>query len=194
MRRSMPRLTCSTDDVTVVITSDHGEELQDHGRFNHTQLYREVLRVPLIVLHPDRQEAVRHAGVVQLVDLAPTLYELARLQPKGKPTGTSLARLLGHPSPPRPGKAFAENLGDERALYKGEREDLESLLLFVGRAELYDVAEDPAQKRDLSEDRPRLRSLLKELTAFKPQSVAPATAPPLDPELEKQLRALGYLQ
>jgi arylsulfatase len=182
------------DDVTVVITSDHGEEFQDHGRFNHTQLYREVLRVPLLVIHPDKREAIRHAGIVQLVDLAPTLYELARLQPKGKPTGTSLARLLGHPSPPRPGKAFAENLGDERALYKGEREELESLLLFVRRAELYDVTEDPAQKRDLSEDRPRLRTLLNELNAFKPRPVAPSSAAPLDPELEKQLRALGYLQ
>lgn len=182
------------DDVTVIITADHGEELQDHGRFNHTQLYREVLRVPLILLHPDKREAVRHAGVVQLVDLAPTLYELARLKPNGQPTGTSLARLLGHPSPPRPGKAFAENLGDERALYKGEREKLESLLLFPGRAELYDVTGDPAQRRDLSGDRPRLGALLKELTAFTPRPVAPSTAAPLDPELEKQLKSLGYLQ
>ena len=75
-----------------------------------------------------------------------------------------------------------------------QTQELESLLLFVGRAEIYDVAEDPAQKRDLSADRPRLRVLLKELTAFKPEPVAPTTAPPLDPELEKQLRALGYLQ
>ena len=169
------------DDVTVVITSDHGEEFQDHGRFNHTQLYREVLRVPLLVIHPDHREAVRHAGVVQLVDLAPTLYELARLQPKGKPTGTSLARLLGHPSPPRPGNAFAENIGEERALYKGQREELESLLLFMGRAELYDVTEDPAQQRDLSEDRRRLRALLDELTAFKPRPVAPPRPRPSIP-------------
>lgn len=183
-----------SDDVTVVITSDHGEEFQDHGRFNHTQLYREVLRVPLIVVHPDHREPVRHSGVVQLMDLTPTLYELARLQPRGKPTATSLARLIGRPAPPRPGRAFAENMGDERALYKGEREALESLLRFTGRAELYDVTADPAQKRDLSKDRDKLRALLNELNAFKPQPVAPATAAPLDPELEKRLRALGYLQ
>lgn len=181
-------------DVTVVITSDHGEEFQDHGRFNHTQLYREVVRVPLLVIHPDHSAAVRHAGVVQLVDLAPTLYELARLKPAGKPTGKSLARLLGRPSPPRPASAWAESFGEDRALYRGERENLESLLLFAGRAELYDVTADPAQKRDLSEDRRRLRALLDELNAFKPQPVAPATAPPLDPGLEKRLRALGYLQ
>ena len=179
------------EDVTVVITSDHGEEFQDHGRFNHTQLYREVLRVPLLILHPDRKEAVRQAGVVQLVDLAPTLYELAKVKPTGKPTGSSLARLLGESAPTRPGSAFAENIGDERALYKGELNDLESLLLFPGRAELY---EDQVQKRDLSADRRRLRALLQELNAFKPQPVAPATSAPLDPELEKKLRALGYLQ
>lgn len=191
--KDLERLGLS-EEVTVVITSDHGEEFQDHGRFNHTQLYREVLRVPLIVLHPDHREAVRHSGVVQLMDLAPTLYELARLEPKGKPTATSLARLIGRSSPPRPGKAFAENMGDERALYKGEREELESLLRFAGRAELYDVTEDPGQKRDLAEDRDRLRALLNQLNAFKPRPVAPATAAPLDPELEKKLRALGYLQ
>jgi arylsulfatase A-like enzyme len=50
------------DEVTVVVTSDHGEELQDHGRFNHTQVYREVLRVPLLVIHPDHRAAVGTAA------------------------------------------------------------------------------------------------------------------------------------
>ncbi|HYN20600.1 MAG TPA: sulfatase [Thermoanaerobaculia bacterium] len=277
------------DDVTVVVTSDHGEELQEHGRFNHTQLYREVLRVPLLVLHPDQRSAVRHAGVVQLIDLAPTLYELARLKPSGSPTGNSLAPLLGRPAAPVHGTAWADNTGGERALYRGERSDLESLLVFdppaeewisrrvaldtsaadltfearsfqeprrltirhgedllaevgltpewspihlslpepgrllleadgcaiappkerwdfrchafqtrglrLGRVELYDVARDPLQRRDLSRDETRTtRALLRDLAAFQPRPVAAASAPPLDPKLEAELRALGYLQ
>lgn len=193
------------DEVTVIVTSDHGEELQDHGRFNHTQLYREVLRVPLMVVHPDHRAAVRHKGIVGLVDLAPTLYELARVGPTGHPTGSSLSRLLGSPSPPRPGMALADNADGSRAIYRGDGTELESLLVFDPpaeeegrrrpRVELYDVARDPGQRVDLSGERTRsTRVLLRELMGFKPRPVAAVSAPPLDPELEAQLKALGYLQ
>lgn len=192
------------DEVTVIVTSDHGEELQEHGRFNHTQLYREVLRVPLMVVHPDHREAVRHSGIVGLADLAPTLYKLARLQPEGRFTGSSLARLVGSPSPPRPGTALADNEDGSRAIYRGDARALESLLLFdppagegkrQPRVELYDVSRDPGQRVDLSGERTRsTRVLLRDLLGFKPRPVAAASAPPLDPELEAQLKALGYLQ
>lgn len=122
------------DAVTVVVTSDHGEELQDHGLLNHTQLYREVMRVPLLVLHPDRRAPVRHAGVVQLTDLAPTLYQLAGIQPSGRPSGASLAPLLGRAQPPTPGSAWIEG-PQGRALYRGAAADLRSLLLFDPAAE-----------------------------------------------------------
>jgi arylsulfatase A-like enzyme len=123
------------DEVTVVITADHGEEFHDHGRFNHTQLYRETLHVPLLVLHPDASAAVRHGGIVELVDLAPTLYEMARLKPRGRPSGDSLAPLVGNPSPPLPGDAWGETLGGERSVYRGEHARLDSLLLFNPPAE-----------------------------------------------------------
>jgi arylsulfatase A-like enzyme len=275
-------------DVTVVITADHGEEFQDHGRFNHTQLYRESLHVPLLVLHPDASAPVRHGGVVQLIDLAPTFYELARLKPRGRPSGVSLAPLVGSPSPPVPGTAWSEANGGERSVYRGERSRLDSLLLFdpaaedwlprrvwfdshggplafqarsfleprlltvrrgnqslrqvtlvpdwtpvqivdpgpgrllleadgcaddpeaprrepschsfqvrglrLTRIELYDVSRDPGQLRDVSRERMRTtRALLKGLAAFRPRPVAKATTAPLDPELERSLRALGYI-
>ncbi|HVR09958.1 MAG TPA: sulfatase [Thermoanaerobaculia bacterium] len=118
------------DQVTVVITADHGEEFMEHGLFNHTQLYRETLRVPLLVVHPDQRSAVLQSGVVQLIDLAPTLYELARVRPGRQPTGASLARLLGRPAPPLAGSAWAEAQDGMRAVYRGEHRRLESLLLF----------------------------------------------------------------
>ncbi|MFL6196843.1 MAG: sulfatase [Thermoanaerobaculia bacterium] len=274
------------DEVTVVITADHGEEFRDHGLFNHTQLYRETLRVPMLVLHPDQRTAVRHGGIVQLIDVAPTFYELARLQPGRRPTGVSLAGRLGRAAEPKTGTAWAETQGGIRAVYRGEQRNLESLLLFdppaeewlarrvvfdahggplafearapeprrlalrrgdetlaevpltaewtpvrladvppgrlrleadgcteagdrrevqcqsfqvrgirLTRIELYDVAKDPAQLRDLSHERSRsMRALLRDLVAFNPAPVATASAPPLDPELEKSLRALGYLR
>lgn len=280
------------DDVTVIVTADHGEELQDHGKLSHTRLYRETLHVPLLVIHPDQRSAVRHGGVVQLLDLPSTLYDLARLKPRDRTSGTSRAGFLGTGAEPAPGTAWAEVAGGERAVYRGEKGSLESLLLFdpslddwisrrvsfdasggnlsfearsfqvprrlrvhhggrvvteasltpdwspvgaslagpgrvelegegcvmeeaeqhggqgeykcrgfqvrgvrLSRVELYDVARDPGQRHDLSRERSRsTRVLLRDLLAFKPRAVAAASAPPLDPETEKNLRALGYLQ
>lgn len=125
------------DQVTVVLTADHGEELMDHGRFNHTQLYRETLRVPLLVVHPDLRSAVRQDGIVRLIDLAPTIYELARLRPAGHPSGASLARLLGRPVPAAAGTVWAEAEDGMRAVYRGERRRLDSLLLFDPPANLW---------------------------------------------------------
>lgn len=125
------------NQVTVIVTADHGEEFMEHGLFNHTQLYRETLRVPLLVVHPDQRSAVRQGGMVQLVDLAPTLYELARVTPGRRPSGASLARLLGRPTPALPGTAWSEAQDGMRAVYRGEHRELRSLLLFDPPAELW---------------------------------------------------------
>ncbi len=280
------------DQVTVVITADHGEEFMEHGLFNHTQLYRETLHVPLLVVHPDQRSATRQGGIVQLVDLAPTLYELARVKPGRRPSGTSLARRLGPAAPAAAAiaaTAWSEAQDGMRAVYRGKHGDLESLLLFdppaetwfprrvafdapggtlafearsfeqrrrlsirrglepavtvsltpdwapvrvalagpervvleadgcevpdedtkreprcyafqvrgrrLTRIELYDVARDPGHVRDLfSKQRNTARALLGDLLAFQPRPVAPVSTPPLDPGLEKSLRALGYLK
>lgn len=65
------------DDLTIVITSDHGEEFCDHGGFWHgVTLYDEQVRIPLFVKLPRGEQAgttVRHW--VQLIDLMPTLLQ-----------------------------------------------------------------------------------------------------------------------
>lgn len=65
------------DSTVIAITSDHGEEFLEHGRTGHGfNLYDENLRVPLILRHP-RLAPARVAAQVRLLDLAPTLAELA---------------------------------------------------------------------------------------------------------------------
>lgn len=110
-------------DVTVILTSDHGEELQEHGRMNHEQLYQEVMRVPLLVLHPDRRSPVRHRLPVESVDLAATLYELAGIEPRQSPSGESLARWIGQPrgvAGVGEGEAYAEVASGVKALWLRE--------------------------------------------------------------------------
>jgi|GEM_PF-1255537 len=109
------------DEVTVVLTSDHGEEFQEHGQMNHVQLYREVTHVPLVILHPNLGPG-RYEPLVESVDLAATLYELAGLEPGARTSGVSVARVLGKTIRAGEGigrtEAYAEEGGKQRALWR----------------------------------------------------------------------------
>jgi arylsulfatase A-like enzyme len=86
------------DDSLIVFTSDHGEELFDHGGVAHGQtLYREVLEVPLVVKWPRGRNPGPDAGaaVVPLLDVAPTVLECAGLSLPSDLEGRSL---LGAPA------------------------------------------------------------------------------------------------
>lgn len=89
-------------ETTLVITSDHGEEFLEHGKMAHTQVYPESLLVPLLMWHPQQPTPHRVAEVVELVDLAPTLYELAGFAPSGQVSGRSLLAQLERTSRPSP--------------------------------------------------------------------------------------------
>lgn len=104
------------DETTVVITSDHGEEFQQHGKLAHSQVYPETLHVPLLILHPELETGERIPDLVQSIDIAPTLYDLAGLDPGAELSGTSLAPLLRRGAgsatdPPR--RAYAEVFDQE---------------------------------------------------------------------------------
>jgi len=85
-----PLLEAAGPDATVVLVSDHGEELWDHDGFEHGHsFYDELLRVPLVVRSPNLPAGVVDAPV-SLLDVSPTLLELAGLSPDDAITGTSL--------------------------------------------------------------------------------------------------------
>jgi len=102
------------DETTLLVTSDHGEELREHGRLGHTQLYPESLFVPLLVVHPLQREAVRVDRLVRLVDVAPTVYDLARVEPPPGLAGESLAPCLVAPEICAGRPAYAEVSDEER--------------------------------------------------------------------------------
>lgn len=125
------------DDLTIVITADRGQELLEHGRLGASQVYPESVHVPLLVLHP-RLAPRAVAAPVGLVDLAPTLGELARMPPPERASGRSLVPDLAGASPHRPALAFSEALGreEQQALYTG----------VAGAARLYLRARIPQQR------------------------------------------------
>ena len=85
------------DDTTVVIASDHGEEFREHGSFGHTQVYPESLRIPLLIVHPELERGLRIPRLISVVDIAPTLVEMAGLPPMEGTDGRSLVPYLAEP-------------------------------------------------------------------------------------------------
>jgi len=95
-------------DVTVIVTSDHGEEFLEHGKLGHEQIYQQTLHVPLLLVGAGRAGA-RVPCLVQSVDLAATLFDLARIPQRARPrtSGRSLLPFAeGRPCPARQ-EAFA---------------------------------------------------------------------------------------
>jgi arylsulfatase A-like enzyme len=206
-------------DTVVVLTADHGEELGDHGAFwfHGNSVYDSVLRIPLIVRGPGIV-AGRKVDLVQNVDLLPTLLELAgapRSKDGGGMDGISFAPILR-------GRACAEGSGRQVAwsewqhLILGARTDHWKYVLnprgahpkktpyhlagdpgfFIGCHELYDVAADPHETRDLWKERKdaveELRQLAGEEYARRFAGLAPSTAVPSDPRDQERLDRLGY--
>ena len=109
------------DSVTVIVTSDHGEEFLEHGKLVHEQVYPECLHVPLLVLRPGQKAGRRVSTLVQSIDLAPTVYELAGVPPARRPSmsGRSLAPLLEGDGSSLGRDAYAEAfVTGDRAVYR----------------------------------------------------------------------------
>ncbi len=102
------------EETTLVITSDHGEEFQQHGKLAHNQVYPETLHVPLLIVHPEQQQGGRVPELIQSIDLAPTLLELAGIPGSPSMSGESLVPLMIGPAPARAGRiAYAEVFDQE---------------------------------------------------------------------------------
>jgi len=112
-------------DTTIVITSDHGEEFLEHGGLAHRQLYDETLHVPLLVRRLGQRRGGRIGHLVQSIDIAPTLVELAGLTVRPNFSGRSLVASLGDPEVVTGTEAFAEGVvSPTRTLYQSTDEGL----------------------------------------------------------------------
>jgi arylsulfatase A-like enzyme len=68
------------DNTIVVVTSDHGESLGEHGLWEHNFMYQDNLRIPLVMRWPaGLPQGKSVAGIVDSIDLVPTLTELMGL-------------------------------------------------------------------------------------------------------------------
>jgi len=192
------------DESVLVLTSDHGEGLGDHGESYHGFfVYDSTVHVPLIVRLPGGTERGRVVGdAVSHVDIAPTLIELLDLDGAGAGQGRSLLPdMQGLPNPLAERSVYAESFyaldhygwAPLRSLRTAEHKYIEA-----PEPELYALLEDPGElanvlleERDLSR---RLRAEALELSADLDRAAPTFSAEPdLDEDTLAQLRALGYL-
>ena len=93
----------------MILWGDHGYHLGEHGWWNKVTVFDIGARVPLVILAPNMAGMNRHTeAVVELVDLYPTLAELAGLEPAHELGGQSLSPLLEDPSSTWEGAAFTQ--------------------------------------------------------------------------------------
>ncbi len=148
------------DRTIFVITADHGMNLGEHRRIHlGGDAFQSIAHVPLIMAWPSRlPSGVRVSGLVELIDLMPTLLELAgRDLPRGKTMdGGSLAPFIRNPDQGKEAVFSGRGIRTPRWLYfpAGDEED-ESELLF-------DLQADPDETADLAERDPRTAATLAE--------------------------------
>ena len=190
------------EDALVVATVDHGEEFRDHDGLGHRNtLYTELVRVPLIISWPGKVPAgeVVHEPV-SIVDIFPTLVDLLDLSPPagaGARAGVSLWRDSGFLAPAK--RPLYSSVWHKNRYIHSIAEGRWRLILDEGdeQVELYDEEADPGDTRDLaateSETAERLRGqLLRGLEQMELHAAPSEIEVP--PELEEQLRNMGYVE
>jgi len=203
LRRSLEALGL-WDRSLVVISADHGDGLYEHEYVGHLdQVYEEQTRIPLVVKFPKGAgpRGQRVKGLVDTLDIAPTIAD--SFQVLGKPgserfLGRSLLPVaLGAPIKPM---TLARCAGEQPKY--ALREGNAKLVYHTARdtGELYDLASDPQERRDLSAERPveaayyrqTVQRLLLKVRRG-PRASGPADAP-LSDEQRENLKALGYVE
>lgn len=134
------------ESTAIVFTSDHGYHLGEHLMWQKSNLHEEVTRVPMIISAPG-YAAGRSRSIVELVDLFPTLADLAGLPVPDALDGVSLKPVLEDPRTEVKHGALSFNNGT--AL----RTDRWAYMLYnSGASELYDMQADPLQFTNLAND------------------------------------------
>jgi arylsulfatase A-like enzyme len=185
------------DNTIIMVIADHGQGLNDHDWFRHRILYREQIRVPLILRLPNGPRARRVTELVRNIDLLPDNVE-----------GVSLLGLInGEPEPPRIAYAEALNTADVHLPPEMPEHHKDLLFCVMDRnwkliyhkehpenSELYDLTNDPHERINVIAEYPdeqiRLMEFLENTGGLAVRTTGVA---PIDDQTRRGLKALGYI-
>jgi arylsulfatase A-like enzyme len=200
------------DRAIVVVTADHGEEFQEHGKLLHTQVYDEHLRVPLLISFPEMRgehgpacrprpalpeaTAGRTQALAQHVDLIATLTDCLGIDLPAGVQGHSLLPVFGGAASTRDAVYFDTPRGTQRGILRDGWKLIEAPA--SGRQRLYQLDGDPAERHDVSAREPeRTRALAGELAAHGRENEAGRVEGEnvaVPEEVHRALESLGYIR
>lgn len=184
------------DQSLVILVSDHGEGLLDHGEGEHgIFLYREALQIPLLVKLPGSAHAGQSvSSPVGLFDIFPTVLSvLGATHSESPPLPGRPLPTPGEPEPPVR-HLFAETFYPRIHLGWSDLvsiTDGKSHYIHAPRPEFYDMEKDPAEKTDLSSGKPEAFRAFRAEIEKMPRAFE--TPRHIDPDQATKLASLGYL-
>jgi arylsulfatase A-like enzyme len=149
----------------VIFASDNGLAVGQHGLMGKQSLYDHSLRVPMIISGPGIKGGARAHGLVHVMDLHPTILELAGVPAPSPLDGRSLTKALRQPNTPLRTDVMAAYQNVQRSIRIGR---WKLILYNVGgekHTQLFDLTTDPLETRNLADDT-RHAGRLRELKAL----------------------------
>jgi uncharacterized sulfatase len=160
------------DRTLVILIGDHGYHHNERGWWNKNTLFDRSCRVPCIVVAPGAQPGTSARGLVELIDLYPTVADYLGLKAPHAFAGRSLRPQLANPAAPGGDAAFTL-VTRGTAHGQAVRTDRWRYVEWSdGTAELYDHDRDPEETRDVSAD-PANAKLIVDLKALLARNVGP---------------------
>lgn len=155
------------DDTIVVFHSDHGDMMGEHNMITKgPYMYEATNRVPFIIRYPRKiPQGLKMNGLFSLVDIAPTILELAGIEHKEKFDGISAADAIITAQEEFREAVFAEmyEVLDQRSVIFSVRTKEWKYNMYLGdQDELYDMKNDPYEMNNLAE-KERYVKLVKEM-------------------------------
>jgi arylsulfatase A-like enzyme len=191
------------DDALIVVTSDHGEFFGEHSLWEHGYgPYEEVYRVPLLIRYPGGSPAGREAGTVSTVQILPTILQRLAV-PAPQPLDAAALTSSGQSvvAEQYVSKLFWDLFGDRfgRAFDVSYEWPWKLVLYSDGARDLFDLAADPTERRDLESLHPEVADamsarLLRYLETVEPVRPVGDGSAEIDSALRRRLKALGYLR
>ena len=187
------------DDTVILVVADHGQGLGDHGEDTHgVFLYDDTMRVPLLLKLPQNQMAGKRVpGKVRLLDIAPSLLELAGVAVPSAMQGQSLLRIAKtNPTADQP--VYSRSDLPQRGFGWSNLESWRAgkyLYIRAPKPELYDLTADPAATRNLAQaSKATMDTMASQLEAFDQRFRGGKLAgPELTSSEMQKLASLGYV-
>jgi len=189
------------DSSLIIVTSDHGDLLGEHGLYeHHGELYEGVTKVPLIIKFPFSKKNGKVKKPINLTDVFPTILSICDIPIPSNISGEAYGGSFSPVS-----ELYSYYIGEHKAIYVGKYKYMEYSYI-QGQVnkekkspELYDLEKDPHEEENLAEKSPELVSAMHAKlqnwkNTRKQNQTVPINDGPLSEDIKENLRALGYVQ